>query len=156
MRTTAARPRVVAENDRSMLIVTPHLKIPLEEFQFSFARSSGPGGQNVNKVNSKAVLRWPVQVSPSLSEEVRARFMAKYHQRITTEGDLVLSSQRFRNAPRNVEDCLEKLGQMLVEVSSPPKMRRPTKPSRGAVRRRLSNKRRQSDRKRSRGSPGDE
>jgi len=60
-----------------MLIITPQLQIPLREFQFTFARSSGPGGQNVNKVNTKALLRWPVMTSPSLPEAVRQRLLPK-------------------------------------------------------------------------------
>jgi ribosome-associated protein len=97
-----------------MLIVNPQLRIPLDEFRFSFARSSGPGGQNVNKVNSKAVLHWPLLASPSLPEDVRARLLAKHRRRLTAAGELLLASQRFRDAGRNVSDCLEKLRAMLA------------------------------------------
>ena len=136
-----------------MLVVTPRLKIPLREFRFTFARSSGPGGQNVNKVNSKATLRWPVGSSSSLPEGVRRRFVARYRRRITSEGELVLTSQRFRDAGRNVADCLEKLRKMLAEVAVAPKRRKPTKPSAASVRRRLEEKRRQSKKKKSRRNP---
>lgn len=127
-----------------MLIVTPHLKIPLAEFEMSFARSGGPGGQNVNKVNSKATLRWRVATSASLPDEVRRRFMARFASRLTSEGDLLISSQRFRDAPRNEADCLEKLRFMLGSVAAPPKHRRPTRPTRGSVERRLKAKRNRS------------
>ena len=133
-----------------MLIITPNLQIPLREFRFTFARSSGPGGQNVNKVNTKALLRWPVVTSPSLPVVVRNRLSAKYARRLTAEGDLLISSQRFRDAGRNVADCLEKLRRMVLEVALPPKPRRPSKPTGSAVRRRLDAKRRHADKKRGR------
>jgi len=130
-----------------MLIVTPGIKIPMREFTFTFARSGGPGGQNVNKVNTKATLRWPVRTDKSLPEAVHGRFLAKYAGKLTTDGDLLITSQRFRDAGRNVADCLEKLRRMLSRVAEAPKMRRPTKPTKGSVRRRLEHKRHQSSRK---------
>lgn len=136
-----------------MLVVTRTLKIPLAEFDFTFARSSGPGGQNVNKVSSKAQLRWPIRTSPSLDDATRERFMAKYGRRVTTDGDLLVTSQRFRDAGRNVADCLEKLRAMLLEAAQPPKRRRPTKPSRASIRRRLDDKRKQSQKKQGRQGP---
>ena len=133
-----------------MLVVTSKLKVPLREFQFTFARSSGPGGQNVNKVNTKALLRWPVMQSPSLPEAVRRRLVANAGRRITAEGDLLISSQRFRDAGRNVADCLEKLRAILAAAAVAPKPRKPTRPTRGSVRRRLDRKRRQSQKKQQR------
>jgi ribosome-associated protein len=127
-----------------MLIITPTLQIPLREFEFTFARSSGPGGQNVNKVSSKALLRWPVLRSPTLPEAVRARLLAKYGRRVTSAGDMLVSSDRFRDAGRNVADCLEKLRGMLLDAASPPKRRVRTKPSRSSKRRRLDDKRQHS------------
>jgi len=136
-----------------MLVVAADIKIPLREFRFSFARSSGPGGQNVNKVNSKATLRWAVVSSPSLPGEFRARLLARLGRRVTAEGDLLVSSQRFRDAGRNVADCLEKLRGLLAEASRVPRPRRATRPSRRAVERRLQHKRQRSEKKRSRGAP---
>jgi ribosome-associated protein len=134
-----------------MLVVNDQLKIPLREFRFSFARSSGPGGQNVNKVNTKATLRWGVVSSPSLPEPLRARLVARLGRRLTAEGDLLVSSQRYRDAGRNVADCLEKLRGLLAEASRVPRPRKATRPTRGAVERRLLHKRRRSERKRARG-----
>ncbi len=136
-----------------MLLVDSRIQIPLAEFEISYARSSGPGGQNVNKVNSKATLRWPLARSPSLPEDVCQRFLARYRRRVTVDGDLVVTSQRYRDAGRNANDCLEKLRQMLLEVAQPPKRRKPTRPSRGSVRRRLDDKRRRSQKKGSRRGP---
>ena len=127
-----------------MLVVSSKLKIPLREIHFSFARSSGAGGQNVNKLNTKAVLRWSVSRSRALPENVRRRFVSCYHRRITSDGTLVLTSQRFREQGRNVADCLEKLRAMLAEVEKPPRRRKATRPTRASVERRLKQKREKS------------
>jgi ribosome-associated protein len=139
-----------------MLIIALNLQIPLREFHFTFARSSGPGGQNVNKVNSKALLRWRVATTASLPEAVRQRLLAQCHRRITAEGDLLVSSQRFRDAGRNAADCVEKLRCMIAEAAEPVRPRRPTRPTRASVRRRVEQKRRQSQKKRQRGVSGDD
>src|SRR6266498_1823876 len=120
-----------------MLDVNAQIRIPEEEFAWSFVRSGGPGGQNVNKVASKAVLRWDLAASPSLPEEVKMRFRTLQRRRITTEGELVLSSQRFRDQDRNRTDCLEKLREMLLAATMVPKARKPSKPRRGAREARL-------------------
>lgn len=138
-----------------MLVVNSQLRIPLSEFQFSYARSSGPGGQNVNKVNTKATLRWPVMTSPSLPEDVRRRLLARHASRVTSQGELVVTSQRSREAGRNAADCLEKLRQLLIQVATPPKRRRPTRPTRGSVQRRLQGKQHQARKKGQRRTPDD-
>ena len=127
-----------------MLDINDRIRIPDEEFSWSFARSGGPGGQNVNKVASKAVLRWNVTASPSLPADVKARLEQQQRNRITTDGDLLVTSERYRDQERNREDCLEKLRQMVLQASRPPKVRKKTKPSRGAKERRLAAKRRRS------------
>lgn len=137
-----------------MLYVSPAIRIPDDELEFTYARSSGPGGQNVNKVNSKAVLRWSARDSPSLPPSVRARFLERYAARLTRDGHLILQSQKYRDQPRNTEDCLERLKQMLLEVARPPVKRRPTRRSKGSVERRLQNKKARSERKKSRRRPG--
>ncbi len=139
-----------------MLQINSQLQIPREEFTFTFSKSSGPGGQNVNKVNSKAMLRWPILSSPSLPEHVRTRFLTLYSTRITGDGDLVLTSQRFRDAPKNVDDCLEKLREMVLAAATPPKRRRATKPSRGSIVRRREDKASTARKKKSRRSPHDD
>ncbi|MEX0718399.1 MAG: alternative ribosome rescue aminoacyl-tRNA hydrolase ArfB [Planctomycetaceae bacterium] len=139
--------------DDDRLVVNARIAIPKSEFDLSFVRSSGPGGQNVNKVATKVRLRWPVLESPSLPDDVRARFVARNRRRITREGEFILSSQRYRDQPRNIADCLEKLRELLAEVATPPRPRKKTKPSRGAKERRLTEKKQQSERKRRRRPP---
>jgi len=139
-----------------MLVVSPSVKIPLREFHFTFVRSSGPGGQNVNKLATKAVLRWNVTQSPSLPEPVRERFLARYPRRVSSEGDLVITSQRFRDQGRNTADCLEKLREMLSTAATPPKRRRKTRVPRSSVESRLQSKRHRSVTKQRRGRPSSE
>ena len=133
-----------------MLDINERIRIPEEEFSWSFVRSGGPGGQNVNKVASKAVLRWNLTASPSVPDDVKDRLRARQHQRITGDGDLLLTSQRYRDQERNRLDCLEKLREMLRAAAVPPKTRRKTKPTRGARERRLADKRRRASLKASR------
>ncbi len=133
-----------------LLVVNHRLRIPLSEFEFTFARSSGPGGQNVNKVNSKAMLRWPVRASASLPDEIRVRLATQQRRRITREGDLLVVSQRYRDQARNIEDCLEKLREMLAEAAIRPVVRKVKKPTRGMIERRLKQKRQVSSKKRAR------
>jgi ribosome-associated protein len=136
-----------------MLIVNSRVRVPRSEFEFSYARSSGPGGQNVNKVSSKAILRWGVLRSPSLPQDVRERFVKRFSNRLTVEGDLLVTSQRFRDQSRNIADCLEKLRHMLAEVAVPPVLRKRTRPTRSSGERRLEKKRQASGKKQSRRRP---
>jgi len=137
-----------------MLIVDDRIRVPLRELRFTFARSSGPGGQNVNKVNTKATLHWAVATTGSLPDDVRQRLMQRFRRRINSEGQLVIQSQRFRDQGRNVADCLEKLRAMLQQVAQPPKKRVPTRPSRRAKQRRLDDKRSKARTKQLRRRPG--
>ena len=139
----------------SSLLVVAGLRIPVAEFELTYSRSSGPGGQNVNKVNSKAQLRWPVATSPSLPEGARARFMEKYGSRLTTEGELIIASDSFRDRGRNMQDCFDRLKEMLTAIARPPKIRRATKPTKGSQRRRMEGKRLHSEKKRSRSGKHD-
>ena len=131
----------------SPIIVTSQVSIAAGELKFTFVRSRGPGGQNVNKVNSKAVLYWNVHQSKSLPEDVKQRFLGRYARRISREGRLVLSSDRHREQARNVADCGRKLRELVLSVLTGPQPRKRTRPSRGAVLRRLQQKRQQAQRK---------
>ena len=112
------------------------LRVPLEELEVTYARSSGPGGQNVNKVNSKCVMKWNIVATSAISADVKKRFMAVFGNRINLEGFVVLSSDSFRDQKRNQQDCVEKLQEMLLRVAHPPKARKASKPTAGSKRRR--------------------
>ncbi len=135
-----------------MLTVSSHLRIHDDELQFSYVRSSGPGGQNVNKLNTKAVLRWSVLAS-GIPEPVRERFVQRFAPRITIGGEIVITSQRFRDQRQNQRDCLEKLREMLLEVAAPPKRRKKTKPTRSSVAKRRTRKHAHSQKKQRRRRP---
>jgi len=135
------------------LIVNRLLQIPHEEFQFRFDRSSGPGGQNVNKVNTKVTLKWDLDSSASLPEAVRQRLVGRCRRRINKLGELVITSQRYRDQGRNIADCLEKLRGLLAEVAVAPRKRKPTRPTKASKVRRLKEKQEQSQKKQGRRRP---
>jgi ribosome-associated protein len=141
-------------SDKKFLAVTRDIRVPLAEFSFTFSRSGGPGGQNVNKVSSKAQLRWPVAESTSLPPDVHERFIAKNRHRLTSDGDFMIQSQKYRDQPRNIADCLEKLKSLLMAAVVKPVKRKKTKPTGGSRRRRLANKRRHAETKKLRQRPG--
>jgi ribosome-associated protein len=116
------------------------LAIPWRELQFSFARSSGAGGQNVNKVSSKAILRWNFRVSQALPEAVHNRFKEKFASKLTEEGELVIAAETHRDQVRNKQETLKRLSAMIMSVARPPKPRIATKPTKGSKRRRLEGK----------------
>lgn len=133
-----------------MLEITPTLRLIDDELSFTYARSGGPGGQNVNKVSSKVMLRWNPAQSAALPEDVRMRLLAQQRSKLTKEGDILVTSQKTRDQGRNSEDCLEKLRFLILRALRPPKVRHATKPSRGSKERRLAAKKIQGERKRQR------
>ncbi len=124
-----------------VLVVSPTIAVPQREFRFSYARSSGPGGQNVNKVNSKVQLSWTPAESSALPSDVLQRLLDQQRNRVNKAGELLITSERYRDRERNVSDCVEKLRQMLLRASRRPTPRKPTKPTRGSKERRLRDKR---------------
>lgn len=137
-----------------MLIVNSRIRVPLEELQFTYARSGGPGGQNVNKVNSKAVLRWGAVANTSLPPDVRGRFLSKFASRLTIDGDLLITSTETRDQQTNAQNCLDKLREMLLSVAEKPIPRKKTKPTLGSKRRKRAAKSERAQKKQGRRSPG--
>ncbi len=124
-----------------MLQISPHLAIPDSELVERFVRSAGPGGQNVNKVATAVELRFDIAGSPSLPEPLRARLLLRRDRRLTGEGVLVISAQRFRTQERNREDARERLAAFIAAGLEVPKPRVATRPSRASKERRLGAKR---------------
>lgn len=127
--------------DSRMFIISPTMQIPEDELEFQFARSGGPGGQNVNKVASKAILRWSLARNSTIPLEVKNRLRTLFRSRITVDDEIVIQAQASRDQDRNREDCLEKLRAFLVQAATLPRPRRPSKPTRGSKERRLEEKR---------------
>ncbi|MFT7622265.1 MAG: ribosome-associated protein [Myxococcota bacterium] len=122
----------------------------MSEITFTWARSGGPGGQHVNKTETRAVLRWNLAASPSVPDPLKARAQRRLASRITNTGDVVLSCGRNRSRERNRQECLQRLSTLLVAAFVVPKRRKPTRPSRGAVERRIGKKKRRGDQKKQR------
>ncbi len=136
-----------------MLVVTSRVSIPMDEFRFEFSRSGGPGGQNVNKVSSKATLRWTPSTSPSLPPAVRDRLLRAIGSKLTNEGEWLVTSQKTRDQGRNVEDCLERVREVVLAACTPPKVRRATRPTLGSQERRVEQKKGRSEVKKMRRKP---
>ena len=137
------------------LDVTPRVRIPAWEIRLSYAASGGPGGQNVNKVASKAVLHWSPAASSALSPADKAYAMRKLGSKLTTDGELVLSADRNRDQPRNVEDVLARLVEVLREALHRDPPRRKSRPTKGSKERRLTAKRQTGETKRNRRAGGE-
>lgn len=134
------------------LYVNSRLTIAEKEISITTARSSGPGGQNVNKVNSKVTLRWSPTRCAGLDPAWRRRFVARQTNRINRDGELVLHSDRYRDQGRNLSDVRQKLVDLLLACQDAPAPRKATRPTRASQRRRLDQKTRQSKKKQDRGS----
>ena len=137
------------------LVVTPRLTIPAGELAVAFARSGGPGGQNVNKVASKVELRWNPTTSAALTHDDRALLIEKLRSRLTNDGELIVTSTLTRDQIKNRGDAESKLVLIVRSALHRDKPRRATKPSRSSKRRRVADKRHRSETKRNRSGGGD-
>jgi ribosome-associated protein len=127
-----------------MIRVTDTITLDEAELEESFVRSSGPGGQNVNKLSTAVQLRFDVRRSPSLPNDVAIRLMQAAGSRLTQDGVLVIIAQRHRTQERNRADARERLLAMIRDAATPPKPRRATKPTKASKQRRLESKKRRS------------
>ncbi len=134
--------------DEAPLRVTSRLAIPRQELELTFARSGGPGGQNVNKVSSKVLLRWPFELSPTLSPGQKAAIRERVPSRfVTAAGEILIAASEHRDQIRNKEAAFARFVVVVRQAFERPKTRIVTRPGRGARARRRDAKERQSDKK---------
>ena len=132
------------------LVITPRLTIPAGELSMAFARSGGPGGQNVNKVSSKVELRWNPTTSAALTHDDRALLLERLRSRLTTDGTLIVTSTLTRDQLKNRDDAQSKLVLIVRSALHRDKPRRETKPTRSSKRRRVADKRHRAEIKKNR------
>ena len=132
------------------LRINPRILIPEAELRFSFAASGGPGGQHVNKTATKVELRWNLEESTVISDHNKAWLFEQIGGKLTEAGDLIVTSSDHRSQHRNKKEARAKLASLLAEALIRPTVRKPTRPSRGSVEKRIKGKKQTSQKKRGR------
>jgi ribosome-associated protein len=135
-----------------MLVITPDVSIPDEEFEWKFIRSSGPGGQNVNKVASAVQLRFLLPRNVSLPVAARNRLRRLAGQRLIDDGSILISARSERSQEQNRRDALERLAELIRAALIEPKIRKKTRPTLGSKERRIESKKRRGTTKQGRGA----
>ena len=138
------------------LAVAPGVEIPAADLEFTFSRSGGPGGQNVNKTDTRVQISFDLDGSLALSDDVRARLRVLAGRRLTRDGRIVMACDRHREQARNLEEVRERLASLIRTALVPPVFRKRTRPSRASRERRLDEKKRRGAVKRDRGRAGQE
>ena len=135
-----------------MLVVTPDVSIPDEEFEWKFIRSSGPGGQNVNKVASAVQLRFLLPLNTSLPTTAKNRLRRMAGQKLIDDGSILISARSERSQEQNRRDALERLAELIRAALIEPKIRKKTRPTLGSKERRIESKKRRGTTKQGRGA----
>lgn len=138
-----------------MIAITPRISIDEAEIQEEFIRASGPGGQNVNKLSTAVQIRFDVRLTPNLPDSVRARLERLAGRRLTKDGVIVMTAQRYRTQDRNRQDARERLVELIRQATEVPTARRATRPTLASKHRRLDSKARRATLKDQRGPPRD-
>lgn len=135
------------------IIINENLTITGDQLEVSAVRSSGPGGQNVNKVATCIELRFNPERCPQLSVQVVNRLLALAGKRIDSENTIIITSQKYREQSRNLDDACDKLKTLILKALIPPKPRRPTRPTRSSIEKRIGKKKQTSEKKSQRRRP---
>lgn len=135
----------VADKSREYVNITHELAVPVSELEFQFSRSGGPGGQKVNRRETRVELFFDIQHSPSLNEEQRERLLKRWASQVDSEGTLRLVADTHRSQLRNRQEAIERFIRLLQQGLHVPRQRRPTTPSPHAAEQRLARKRRRSE-----------